>query len=55
MIQKVKFCEKEGIGKLESSQVVVGHRRWVIRFKCEEGVLDLLNSALAEKTQSVLK
>lgn len=49
MIQRVKFCEKEGIGKLESSQAVLVHRNWVIRLKCEEGILDLLNSALAEK------
>lgn len=49
MVQKGKFCEKERTGKLESSQAGFVHRRWVIRFKCEEGILDLLNSALAEK------
>lgn len=49
MIQKGKFFEKERTGKLESSQAGFVHRRWVIRFKGEEGILDLLNSALAEK------
>lgn len=53
MIQKVKCCEKERIGKLESSQAVLVHGRWVIGFKCEEGILDLLNSALVEKNPSL--
>lgn len=56
MRQKVKFCGEIKNRKKERSQAGFGHSSRIIRFKCGEDILDLLNSASVEKkTQSVLK